>query len=130
MVTGRRWRFILNLIDHLPSNSNYLAAIADDDELADQQSGEAAPRPPRLTEWSPEVQGIAVLADRVGELIRVMIAQGGRRPPKIPHYPRPVTASERAKQRRKLATHRELVARVLPHKRDEPTDQSDRMFER
>lgn len=118
LVAAERWRFILNLVEHLPPHSNYVAALGDDDELAEQQTGEAKIRPPRLTEWTPEVQAIASAVDRLGELIRAQIASGGKKPPKIPRYPRPVTAAERVKRRRKESAHLDLVGRVLPHKRE------------
>ncbi|MCO6011410.1 hypothetical protein NE236_41320 [Actinoallomurus purpureus] len=103
------------MIDGLPSNSHYIAAMADDEELAAQSTEDPQPRPPRLTEWSPEVQAIIAGVDRLGELIRVLIAANGGTPPQIPAYPRPVTAADRLKQRRRLERHQALVARVLPH---------------
>jgi hypothetical protein len=114
LVADRRWRLLLNVIDGLPSNSHYVAALADDEELAADTDNVPAPRPPRLTEWSPEVQALAATVDRLGDIVQVLIASNGGHAPKIPHYPRPVTASERIKQRRRLDTHKALVARVLP----------------
>ena len=65
------------------------------------------------------MQALAATVDRLGELVRVMIAQSGKTPPKLRPYPRPVTALERVKQRQRLDKHRALVARVLPHKQHE-----------
>jgi hypothetical protein len=113
---GRRWRLLLNMIEGLPSNSHYIAALADDEELAASFDGDPAPRPPRLTEWSPEVAAIVASFDRLGDILCTLIAANGGKPPKIPPYPRPVTAAERVKQQRRMLNHRELVARVLPNR--------------
>jgi hypothetical protein len=64
------------------------------------------------------VQALAFTVDRLGDIVRTLIAANGRKPPKLRPYPRPVTAAERAKHRRKIEAHRALVARVLPHKRE------------
>jgi hypothetical protein len=111
--TSRRWRLLLNVIDGLPSNSHYVAALADDDELAENSPPPKA-RPPRLTEFSPEA---AAIIDRLGDVITAVIAAAGGTPPSIEPYPRPVTAAERMKQRSRWRAHEDLVARLLPHKR-------------
>lgn len=102
------------MIEGLPSNSHYIAALADDEELAASMDGDPAPRPPKLTEWSPEVAAIVASFDRLGDVLCTLIAANGMQPPKIPPYPRPVTAAERIKQRRRMQKHQDLVARVLP----------------
>lgn len=104
------------MIEGLPSNSHYIAALADDEELAASMDEDPAPRPPRLTEWSPEVAAIAASLDRLGEVLCALIAGNGQTPPKISPYPRPVTASQRLKQRRRMQKHQALVARVIPHR--------------
>lgn len=104
------------MIEGLPSNSHYIAALADDEELAASMDEDPAPRPPRLTEWSPEVAAIAASLDRLGEVLCALIAGNGQAPPKIAPYPRPVTASQRIKQRRRMQKHQALVARVLPRR--------------
>ncbi|MCW2904930.1 MAG: 16, gp15 [Streptosporangiaceae bacterium] len=109
-------RKVLNLVDRLPSTSQYIAAIANDDEHAANVDLNAAPAPPSLTEWSPVVAGLAVVADRLGTLIGVQVARGGGSPPKLTPYPRPVTAAHRRKERRLLENHKALVARLLPDK--------------
>jgi hypothetical protein len=45
-------RKVLNLIDHLPATSNYIAAVAGDDQLADQVRASPGPRAPRLQDWT------------------------------------------------------------------------------
>jgi hypothetical protein len=99
-----RWAFALALIDHLPRTSSLAAAIADDDEMADAEvrSAPATPAhaaPVPMTEFSPEVEALAALMDRLGELINTEIALKGGKPSSVKPYPRPVTAFDRARAR-------------------------------
>lgn len=112
LVADRHYRLLLNVIDGLPANSHYVAALADDDELA-ASSPEPKSRPPRLTEFSPDT---AAIVDRLGDVISAVIAAAGGTPPKIQPYPRPETAADRAKTRWRMQKHHDLVRRVLPHK--------------
>lgn len=114
-MAAKRYRLLLNVIDGLPSHSHYVAALADDDELA-MASDEPRSRPPRLTEFSPEVAALAAAFDRLGELIGTLVAVNGGTPPKLEPYPRPVTAAERVRRRKRMEAHYDLVRRVLPHK--------------
>jgi hypothetical protein len=113
LVAARRYRLLLNVIDGLPSNSHYVAALAEDDDLA-MNSPEPKARTPRLTEYSPET---AAIVDRLGDVISAVIAAAGGTPPKIPPYPRPETAADRVRARRRMERHYDTVRRVLPHKR-------------
>lgn len=116
----RRWRYLLNLIDHLPRDSAYMEAIANDEQLAEQlvrNLPEQAPAGPRLSDWSPEVEALYALVDRVVELIHVTAAASGAKPGKVRMSPRPVTAIERARNRQRASKHKSLVARVM---RDRP----------
>lgn len=110
---ARRWRLLLNVVDGLPANSHYVAALADDDELAENSPEPTSPSAPRLTEFSPDA---AAIIDRLGDVISAVIAAAGGSPPKIAPYPRPVTAAERARKRNRWLAHDDLVARVLPNK--------------
>jgi hypothetical protein len=106
---------LLNLIDHLPRDSHYIAAIANDDEVMAELPADAKPSPPPLTEWSAEVAALAVLVDRLGELIRLMAVQvSGKKQRPIPPYPRPITAADKVRRRRKHHKHQALRARLLP----------------
>lgn len=111
---ARRWRKLLNIIDRLPRDSAYMEAIANDDAIADRIVEMDAPAPtgPRLSDWSPEVEALYSLVDRVTELIHLTASAHGAKPSKPKYAPRPVTALDRARQRRKQRRHRELVARV------------------
>lgn len=74
----------------------------------------------RVSEYSPVVEMLSLLADRISELIGVVSASRGIRPRRIPSAPRPVTALDRLRERRRRTTHRRLVSKMLPHKNHEP----------
>lgn len=117
---GRRWRRLLNLIDRLPRNSGYVEAVANDDLVAEQildrpqPEGEKPQR--RMSEYSADVEMLSVIADRLSEMINVLAAVNGAKPGPMQHAPRPVTALERVRERRRVTKHRAIVARVLPRK--------------
>lgn len=111
------------MIDHLPRHSAFAEAVSQDEQLAksmvDQGDSPAAGKGPRrrLSEFTPAVELLSVVADRVGELITVTAAvRGGGKPHRMKPMPRPTTALERIREKRRLAAHRSLVARVLPGK--------------
>ena len=93
-----------------------MAAVAGDDELAERFPGHvpASPAVP-MTEFSPEAERLGVLIDRLGELISLEVAKATQKRPKpIRPYPRPVTAGQRAAQRRKHDKYLDLRKRLLP----------------
>lgn len=110
----RRWRFLLNVIDHLPRHSHYVTAMAGDEELAEQlpepKSGSSAPP---LTEWTPEAERLTLVCDRLAELITAVgntVAKKPRRPP--PPLPRPVTAHDRIRRRKRRERHHLILKRL------------------
>lgn len=106
-------REALNLIERLPQGSQFRAALADDDELAEQIGDdiENAPvPPPPLTEWSADHEKLTLIADRLGELIRLTSAANSKSlPPRYKPLPRPETALQR-KARRRREYKRELIS--------------------
>lgn len=129
---SRRWRTLLDLIDHLPAHSWYSATVSMDEEyaammaeqiLARQDAGEEKESSgPSLTTWTPEVSYLARIEDAVRYTAwATFAAQAGKaagEPPKP--GPRPITPLERAlkqaEHRKRKAAHEALVARVLPKK--------------
>lgn len=111
------WRRLLNLIDHLPRNSYYVEAMADDEELAEMALSAPerldVPTGPRVSQWSLEAEIIAAAVDRLGEMFAVTIVSNGGKPPRLTPYPRPVTATERVRSRLRRERHASLVSRVL-----------------
>lgn len=123
---SRRWRRLLNLIDRLPRNSLFFEAISNDERLADQlaaSAGDDKPAKPtrRMADWSPTVEILTSILNRLGELTQAVAALGGAKPRKVQHAPYPVTAIEAARRRRREARHRMLVSRVLPKRSDTPS---------
>lgn len=114
----RRWRLLLNLIEGLPRDSCYIEAFVQDEDAAgqilDAADGTEDSRPVRrMSEWSPAVEELAYIGDRVTELIQITVAARGRRPAKVPARPRPRTALERVRYRRAKSRHNWIVARAF-----------------
>lgn len=126
---SRRWRRLLNVIDQLPRDSAYVEALSDDDEIAGQlmRTGPEKPARPqrRLSDWSPTVELLTTINDRLGDLIQTVAALGGAKPRKIPRGPYPVTAAERARHRERMTNHQNLVARVLRRPQPPPATGPD-----
>lgn len=74
----------------------------------------------RLSEYDAVVEMLSLLADRIAELIGTVAASRGIKPRKIPPAPRPVTALERLRKRRREQKHHALVARLLPGRSPAP----------
>ncbi len=125
---ARRWRRLLNMIDHLPRDSAYVEAFCDDEEVAATLLGGPEPQGQpqrRMSDYSVVVEVLSLLVDRVSELIGTVAASRGIKPRKIPPAPRPETAADRLRKQRRRATHRRLVSKLLPHKAAElPAEQS------
>jgi hypothetical protein len=130
----RRWRFLLNLIDHLPRNTWYHQAVLDDPEHVqalidaemrqEQEKSEGAePAGPPLHTWSPELEAITNVLDAVrgvSHTVAAVNSEKGKTPQPPKPSPRPSSALDRARKKakaeRKQARHESLVARMLPHK--------------
>ena len=70
-----------------------------------------------MTEFSATEERLNVLIDRMGELISLEVAKATqKRPRPVKPYPRPVTAAQRAAQRRKYQKFDELRKRLLPNR--------------
>lgn len=132
----RRWRFLLNLITHLPRHSHYSEAVSQDPEhtkllaqaMAERgESGETEKTGPPLHTWTPEVAAMHDVLDAVRRIPwAIFMAQGGKKAAGDPPgpVPRPVTALDReikrARNDDRQARHNALAARMLPHKRPKP----------
>lgn len=112
---------VWELLMHLPRDSATIAAIADDDELVGDVDSIADPKPPRLTEFGPEVEALATIADRLGALLAAVTSLGGQSV-RIEPYPRPVTAADRARKAAARRAHRKLVAQLIPGKEEVTAD--------
>lgn len=114
----RRWRELLTLIDWLPRNTAYMEAISNDDEMAEQvlrqpESQQRGSRRPRISEWSAEMEKLTDLVDRMGEVMQAVVASAGGKPPKVHPQPRPKTAVDRLREKKRYEHHRKVVSRVV-----------------
>lgn len=106
-------------MEFLPRTSAYAEAMASDEELAEEVA--KVPDLDRSAKWSrqqrdytPEVEMLSALFDRIGELIRVTAMSRGSRNAKAPATaPRPVTALERVRARNARRQHERLASRLL-----------------
>lgn len=109
-------RELLNLVDHLPRTSHYQDALAQDDEVHDgtvtAPSGQ--PKGPPLTEYSPEVEALSAVIDRLGEVINAVLAAGGGKPKLVRPWQRPVTAADRRRAREREAANEALEQQLFP----------------
>ncbi|MFJ2567876.1 hypothetical protein ACIO02_33920 [Streptomyces sp. NPDC087568] len=111
----RRWRRLLNLVDQLPDDSRTLVAMAEDEELAAAlpEPEPGPPPPPPLRTWTPEVERLTLIADRLGELITAVHNTVAKRPGKSPRpLPRPETARDRVKRQQRRAKYDRLKAQL------------------
>ncbi len=108
-------RAVLNLIDRLPRTSEFRHELAQDDELAVKRDGESSARPEiPLTEWSPEMEALAAVVDRLAEVISAVVQSQGGKAPQIRPYPRPVTAADRAHAQARREADDALAAQLFP----------------
>ena len=120
----RRWTLLLDLIDRLPRDTYYWQVITQDPEHAEMMvkaqeraeregTAKASPAPP-MSSWSPVVDAVTTLTDRVNSLIYVTRASNGDKQVKPPKpLPRPETALPRIRNRRRQEQHNKLADRLL-----------------
>lgn len=140
----RRFRYLLNLIDHLPRETWYNEAVSNDEEhsemiaksLAERPESSERPAPPMRT-WTPEVDMMAKVVDAVRSVNHTLAAvnsEKGKTPKPPEPEPRPVSAIDKAARAARNAArvqkHKDLTMRLLPHKRPDyvppPTVQLDK----
>lgn len=132
MWRTRRWRTLLTTIDRLPSHSLYAEAVSMDQEHADmlaasmmgrEQTDSSEAVGPALRTWTPELKAIVDMTDAVRRVEwAVIAAAAGKKAPEPPApLPRPTSlmaqAMKKAETKRRLAAHKDLTQRLLPHKR-------------
>ncbi len=108
----RRWRLLLNVIEGLPRHSAYGEALALDESLVDPASASARPSAeqarPSVREWSPEVELLAAIFDRLNGVIQIQSEKNLRLKP----WPSPLTAAEVLRQRERRNNRRRLAELV------------------
>lgn len=108
---------LLTRIRGLARHSRWAEAMAQDDELAALPSdSETSPRGVPYTEWTPEVEHIAIAVDRLGAVIETIASIVGGTV-RIPPLPRPIGAAERLAERLEDQHYDEVTAAVEEAKR-------------
>lgn len=123
---ARRWRTLLDLIDHLPTHSWYSSAVATDEEHAEmirksmaarEADGERLPTGPPMHTWTPEVAAITLTTDAIRSLEYTLAAINGAKGDRPPPLPRPTSALASAlngsSHERRKAKHEALADRIL-----------------
>lgn len=95
-----------------------MEALSLDEDLAAEILKMPPPResPVRMRDWSPELETLTLLVDRLGDVIKAVVAVQGGKPPKIASMPRPKTATEQLRDPRR--THRQILSKVLIEQED------------
>ncbi|WP_343317788.1 hypothetical protein AAFM46_11020 [Arthrobacter sp. TMP15] len=114
------WRKLRILLDRLPGTSLLRESIANDDEVAARimadmaAAKKSAPSDPgpRVSEYSPEVQRLDELVDKVTILTTTVVGMLGGKPRPGRPAKRPQTAFTRARQALAMARHRSLLNEV------------------
>lgn len=114
---------MLDLIDRLPRDTYYWQVITQDPEhvqmmLDAQERAEREGKPttsaPPMSTWSPEVEALTALRDRVDSLIYVTRAANGDKQVKPPKpAERPDTMLPKLKAQKRREQHEKLTARLL-----------------
>lgn len=119
MWRARRWRALLNLLDHLPQNTHYQHALANDPEhakrVAEYQAnhqGEKKTAPPWHV-WSPELAKLTDIADILKVVSYRVAAANGGHPEKPKFDQRPTSELEKATRAIKWENHEKLASKLL-----------------
>lgn len=92
---ARRWRYLLNVIDHLPRTSWYARAVATDEEaakvIAKRYAGEKAPEAPGehrvpFEHWTPEVEQLTGVINELRALRTQFVAANSTTKPGQPTF--------------------------------------------
>lgn len=119
---SRQWRKLLNLIDHLPQNTYYAAEVSTDIDhavmlLKAQQRAKSegkAGKAPSMATYSPEVERLDKVIDKLSELAYITAKANQGNPKKPDPQQRPASAMEIARLRVRREQHDMLRSRLLP----------------
>jgi hypothetical protein len=64
-----------------------------------------------MRDWSPELEALYALMDRLGDVVQAVIASQGGKPPRIKPMPRPRTATDELNDPRRQ--HMKILSKVL-----------------
>ncbi|MGC9544028.1 hypothetical protein [Streptomyces sp. UG1] len=87
--------------------------MADDEELAEQLPEPEGGHHPSLTEYSPVVERLDLMVDRLGEVVTAVVNTVAKRPQRPPRpQRRPQTARDRIKLKRRKMRHALILKRL------------------
>jgi len=118
-MRARRYRLLLNVIDHLGRDTHYGEAIALDKSLVDPDAKPVAGRP-SMREWSPVVELLAAIYDRLNGVIQIQSEKDLRLKP----WPSPVLAADLAGTILARRQYSQLSEKLFPPTRDVITPES------
>lgn len=81
--------------------------------------GDETSRGPRFSEFSPEVEALYAVIERLGDVCAGLQGLGGKKPQQPKRLPRPETAYDRVKRAQRHAEYEKLKARLSPVRRTE-----------
>lgn len=115
---ARRWRELLGLIDHLPTNSHMNRLLSNDEEYMEQvlkNDKSTGPSRPSMAEWSLTNNLLATLIDAVNKntVTQIGIANPKGQRPKVEPQPRPATVAEKVRLRLTKQEHESMVGMLL-----------------
>lgn len=90
-----------------------MEAVSLDEEVAELAAKQPSPKgsPVRMRDWSPELELLTALVDRLGDVIQAVIAAQGGKPPRIKPMPRPTTAMDAIRDPRRQ--HQKILSKVM-----------------
>lgn len=122
----RRWHLLWTTLIYLPRNSATKEKLVLDEEFAERvlrreeaRGADAEAKAISMRDYSPEVEALYAVIDRLGDVISGLVGLSGGKPKRVKPMPRPETAFMRVKRRKRLEAHRSLAARVLPSARED-----------
>lgn len=114
----RDWRTFLELVEQLPQGSHYWASVIDDDDIAqyamEHQDHDVAHRP-GLREWDPIREQLAVIENRLIQLVAV----GSQGQVGLDPAPYPETARERLGKTRLNAKRDHILSQLVGTRYDD-----------
>jgi len=119
---ARKWRCLLNLIDHLPQNTHYHHALMNDPEYAKRVADYRVKHPttdeqkaPPWSVWSPEYEAMQSIIDELRVLRATVVGSAGGKPSEPKMTLKPVSEIQKAVARKKWQEHEGLKSKFLPN---------------
>ncbi len=133
MWRRRDWRLLSGMVDRLPRTSYYKAALALDEDYQrmlmeweeKHGTGSSPEWTPPLTTYTAETEMLRDVVNELRTLVTVTLQASGGKPGKPQLVPPPATAAKRVAWKSRERKHKQLAARLLPHKRAQLLEELD-----